>query len=133
MADNFTAALNLTYTPPGAPAGSGVAALAQAGTYQAGQAGTVDVPPGTTVATVLPIPFGSVAAAKLLVIKNNGANEIGVRLNASGSNNFNIPAGGMIAYAVATAPVAVPLTAASIITTVDPTTVDRIQYWTLGD
>lgn len=132
-ADNFTATLNLVYTPPGSPAGSGVAALAQAGTYQAGQAGSIDVPPGTTVATVIPIPFGSVSAAKMLVVKNNMANEVGVRLNGAGSNTFNIPPGGFFAYVVPTTPGAVPLTSASIVTTVDPSTTDRTNFYVLGD
>ena len=132
-ADNFSATFTFTYTPPNAPVNSGVASLAVSGTYQGGQAGSVDVPPGTTVGTVLSIPFGSVAAAKVLVIRNNMSSEVGIRLNGSGSNNFNIPAGGQIVYLVPTTPVAVPLTAASIITIVDPTAIERVNFWVFGD
>lgn len=132
-ADNFTATLNLQYTPPGAPVNSGVAAMSVGGTYQAGQAGSIDVPPGTTVDTVLGVPFGSVSKAKLLVLKNGLSSELGVRLNASVTNNFNVPPGGVVSYAVPVAPGAVPLTQVDIVTTVDPSATERVLFWCFGD
>lgn len=132
-ADNFTSTLTLAYTPPGAPVNSGVASLALGGTYQAGQAGSIDVPSGTTVGTALDVPFGSVAKAKLLVVKNNLSSEIGVRLNSAVANNFNVPAGGIFSYVAPTAPTAVPLTAVELITTVDPTATERVLFWVFGD
>ncbi len=132
-ADNFNATLNLKYTPPGSPPGSGVAALVVAGTYQAGQSGSTDVPPGTVVGTAFAIPFGSVTAAKLFVIRNNTSSEISIKLNSSGSANFNIPAGGEFVYSAPTAPDAVPLTAVSFLTTVDPTEIERVLWWCFGD
>lgn len=131
---NFTSTLSLQYTPPGAPVNSGVASLAVNGTYQAGQSGYVDIPPGTVVASVLPIPFGSVSAAKVLIVQNKGANEVGVRLNGHSVNDFNIPPGGSFAYIVPSEPGAVPLTSASIVTIVDPTTnPDAVYFWCFGD
>jgi hypothetical protein len=132
-ADAFTATLNLQYTPPGAPANSGVAALAVGGTYNAGQSGTIDVTTGSTVGQVIPIPFGSVVAGKLVVIRNNLSAEIGVRLNGAVANNFNVPPGGMLAYAAPTAPGAVPLTRVDIVLTAVPVVTERTVYWTLGD
>lgn len=132
-AQNFTSTLSLQYTPPGAPVNSGVASLAAGGTYQAGQAGYIDIPPGTVVGTAFPVPFGSVSAAKVLVVRNNSAQEIGVRLNGAVANNFNIPAGGEFAYVVPSAPVSAPLTQVVIVTTVDPTATDTVLFWCLGD
>lgn len=132
-ADNFNATLNLKYTPPGAPAGSGVAALTSAGTYQAGQAGTTDIPPGTVVGASFSIPFGSVTAAKLFVIRNNASSEISVKLNGSASPVFNIPPGGEFVYSAPTAPGAVPLTSVAFLTTEDPTTTERVLWWCFGD
>ncbi len=132
-ADNFTATLNLQYTPPGAPANSGVAALAVGGTYNAGQAGTIDVPTTAAVGDSFSIPFGSVQAAKLLVFRNSLSSEIAVKLNGSGSANFNIPPGGELAYAVPTAPGANPMASASFTITAVGLVVERVQYWCFGD
>jgi len=132
-ADSFNAVLNLKYTPPGAPANSGVAALTVAGTYQAGQSGTTDVQPGTNVGTVFAIPFGSISAAKLVVIRNNTSAEISVKLNGSSPVNFNLPAGGEFVYSAPTAPQANPMTSLSFLTTVDPTEIERVQWWVFGD
>jgi hypothetical protein len=132
-ADNFTVALNLQYTPPGSAVNSGIAALPAAGTYQAGQAGTVDVPTTANVGDVYPIPFGSVQAGKLVVIRNNLSAEVSVKLNGSGSVNFNIPPGGEFMYAAPTAPGANPLTSVSLVLTAVPTVVERLIYFVLGD
>lgn len=132
-ADNFTATLNLQYTPPGAPVNSGVAALSAAGTYQAGQAGTVDVPTGGTIGDTFDIPFGSVAKAKMLVVKNGLSSEVGVRLNGAGANNFNVPPGGVFAYVVPTAPLAVPLDSAELVITAVPSAIERVLFWCFGD
>ncbi len=132
-ADNFSVTLNLQYTPPGSPANSGVAAFPVAGTYQAGQSGTVDVPTTASVGDIISIPFGSVAAAKLVVLRNNLSAEVGVRLNGAVANNFNIPPGGEFIYAVPTAPGAVPLSQMDIVLTAVPTVKERIIYLTLGD
>lgn len=132
-ADNFSATLNLQYTPPGAPVNSGVAALPVAGTYNAGQSGTIDVPTTVMIGDVLPVPFGSVAAGKLVVIRNNLSAEVGIRLNGAVANNFNLPPGGTFMYAAPTAPGAVPLARVDLVLTAVPTVVERIQYWTTGD
>ena len=134
-ASTFNSTLNIQYTPPSAPANSGVASLLVGGTYNGGQAGSIDVPTTIVVSppTVIPVPFGSVAAAKLLVIRNNMSSEVGVRLNGSVDNTFNIPAGSVISYMAPTAPGAVPLTSVDIVPTVIPTVVEQIHYWCFGD
>jgi hypothetical protein len=132
-ADNFTATLSIQYTPPGSPANSGVASFASGGTYQAGQAGTIDVTSAATIGEVFPIPFGSVAAAKMLIVRNGLSAEVGVRLNGAGSNTFNVPPGGEFAYIVPTAPLAVPLTSVSLVTTAVPVSTERAIFAIFGD
>lgn len=133
MPDTLTLNLSLVYTPPAAPANSGQASLAVTHTYNASNVGSIDVPNGTVVGTVFPIPFGSLTAAKTLVIRNNLTAEVGVRLNGAVANNFNIPAGGELVYSAPTAPLAVPITAAALVTTVDPTALERCVFMVFGD
>lgn len=133
MPDTLTLNSSLIYTPPAAPANSGLGSLAVTHTYNASAVGTIDVPNGTVVSTVIPVPFGSVSAAKTLIIKNNMTSEIGVRINGSVTNILNIPAGGKLEYSAPTAPVAVPITSASIVNTVDPTALERVQFFVFGD
>lgn len=132
-ADNFSVSLNLQYTPPGAPANSGVAAIPSAGTYNAGQAGTIDVPSSVTIGDILPVPFGSVAAGKLVVLKNNLSADVSVKLNGSSPVNFNLPPGGVFMYAAPTAPGASPMTSVSLVLTAVPTVTERVSFWIMGD
>lgn len=134
-ASTFNSTLNIQYTPPSAPANSGVASLLVGGTYNGGQAGSIDVPTTIVVSppTVIPVPFGSVDAAKLLVIRNNMSSEIGVRLNGAITDTFNLPPGGEFIYAAPTAPGAIPLTSADVVPTVVPTVIEKIDYWCFGD
>jgi hypothetical protein len=134
-ASTFNSTLNIQYTPPSAPANSGVASLVVGGTYNGGQAGSIDVPTTIIVSppTVIPVPFGSVAAAKLLIIRNNMSSEIGVRLNGAVANTFNLPPGGEFVYAVPTTPGAIPLTSADVIPTVVPTVTEQIHFFVFGD
>lgn len=133
MPDTLTLNLSMVYTPPAAPANSGQASLAVTHTYNASAVGTIDIPPTTVVGTSFSVPFGSVSAAKTLVIRNNMTSELGVRLNAAGANNFNIPPGGEFVYSAPIAPLAVPITAVALITTVDPTTLERVIFAIFGD
>jgi hypothetical protein len=132
-ADNFTATLNLQYTPPGAPANSGVAALPVQGTYNAGQSGTIDVPTTAQVGDSFAVPFGSVQAAKLVVLKNNLSSEIAVKVNGASAVSFNIPPGGEFMFSIPTAPGANPFAALSFALTAAPTLVERISYFVFGD
>lgn len=49
--------------------------------YQAQLEGTVDVPDATPASTELEIPFGSIAAATLVVVHNRLAQDIGIKVN----------------------------------------------------
>lgn len=77
--------------------------------------------------------MATLAAAKTVAVKNMMSTEIGIRINGSLTNNFNLPPGGVFTVAGATAPVANPMTAVTIVTTADPTVTERVHYWAFGD
>lgn len=133
MPSQATATLSLQYTPPSAPTNSGNAVFSLSASFNAQNVGQIDVNPSDTAPTTFPIPFGSVSKAKILVIKNLGTTDIGVRLNGSPSDNFQISAQGELAYVCQTAPATTPITSASIVTTASPPAVETIQYWVFGD
>ena len=62
------------------------------------------------------------------------SNDIGVRLNASVSDTFDICTMGEFIYISPTNPLATPITAATVVATVAPiATVESVQYWVFGD
>jgi hypothetical protein len=79
-----TVRLQLTYTPPAAASNSGVPVIDTPIVYEAQNVGTLDIPPGIAVGTVFQIPFGSIAGAQLLMIKNGTSNSVGVKINGAG-------------------------------------------------
>lgn len=79
---NSTATLKLTQTYTN-PQGQAVAPapLSVACPYQAQLEGTIDVPDTTAASTELDIPFGSIAAATLVVVHNRLTQDIGIKVN----------------------------------------------------
>lgn len=130
---NFTASIGIQWTPPGAPDNTGNSTLSVQGTENAQSVGELDVPSSTTVGTELAVPFGTVDAAKLLVIKNSLSAEVGVKLNGSLTANFTLGPGQIMAIAGPTAGTGTPLTSASVTTTAAPTATEQVQYWVMGD
>lgn len=133
MASTATATFTIQYTPPSAPANSGNATFTVTASHNAQNVGQIDVNPSDTSPTSFPIPFGSVAKARILVIKNLLEADIGVRLNAAVADQFQIPPGGEFIYAGSAAPATTPITEALIRTTAAPTATQSVQYWVLGD
>jgi hypothetical protein len=133
MADTATIGFSVTWTPPLAPVNSGQSTMNVQTVYNGGPTGSIDIPTGTIVGTTFDIPMAALSAAKTVIIKNMMSTEIGIRINGSITNNFNLPPGGMFAVAGATAPLAVPLTAVTIVTTADPTVTERVHYFAFGD
>lgn len=130
---NFTTSLGIQWTPPAAADNSGNSTLSTAGTEQAQSVGTIDVPNGTVVGSVLPIPFGSVGAAKVCVVENKMSTEVGVRLNGSLSDEFTLGPGQRFAVSGPVAGSTLPLTQVELTTTADPTQTEKINYWIFGD
>lgn len=133
MPTNVTFNGSLQWTPPSAPVNSGTATFAVVSSVNAQAVGQVDVQVSDPPATVIPMPFGSINAAKVVCIKNMMSSEVGVRLNGAGSNNFNVPAGGMFMYVSPVGPNAIPISSASIVTTASPAAIEAVQFFIYGD
>ena len=133
MATTTTINLSITYTPPAGATNSATASLATAASSSAQNVGVIDVPSGTAPAATFPIPFGSVSAAKILMIKNAMNSDIGIQLNASGADIYQISAGGLMMIGMPTEPASDTLTDATISIIASITTDQTIQYWVFGD
>lgn len=129
----FTVACALTFTPPGAPVNSGQSSFPTQGTYGAQCSGNIDVPASTVIGTTYAVPFGSISAAKFLIIKNMMSSEIAIRLNGAVTDTFRLAAGGEFMYASPAAPGATPLASASILTTASPSADEQVLFVALGD
>lgn len=132
-AATFAVNLAVTFTPPGANVNSGQSSFPTQGTYNAQCAGQLDIPSSTIMGTVFPIPFGSIQAAKLLVIKNMMSTEVGIRINGASVDNFRLASGGELMYAAPSAPTSAPFASASVVTTASPTADEQITFVVLGD
>jgi len=130
---NFSTSQGIQWTPPGAATNSGNSTLTTQGTENAQSVGTLDIPNGTTIATVFPVPFGTVEAAKLCVVQNLMSSEIGVRLNGHGTDDFTLGPGQRFSLDGATAGATTPLISVDIVTTADPASTEQVNFWILGD
>lgn len=129
----FTVACSLTFTPPGANANSGQSSFPAQGTYSAQCSGNIDVPASTVIGTTYAVPFGSIAAAKFLIVKNMMSSEIAIRLNGAVADTFRLAAGGEFMYASPSAPGATPMSSAQVLTTASPTADEQVLFVVLGD
>lgn len=132
-ATNVTVNLSDTYTPPGAPANSGTATYQVIATCAAQNVGQIDINPSDAPATVIGIPFGSVGSLKVLILKNLGTVDVGVRLNAAVADNFRLPPGGELVWAAPVAAGGTQITAVNISVITSPMSAEFIQYQCHGD
>ena len=133
MPTSASATLSLQYTPPSAPANSGSAVFQLTASFNAQNVGQIDVNPVDLPAAIFVIPFGSVAKAKILVIKNLLSADVGVRLNGAVADTFQLSTQGEFAYICQTAPTTTPVISASIVLTASPLAIETLQYWVFGD
>ncbi len=133
MPTNVTVNASVQWTPPSAPANSGNATFNVVAPCNAQNVGQIDVQTTDAPNTSFAIPFGSVAAAKILIIKNMLSAEIAVRLNGSGSDNFRIAAGGVLMYSAPIAPGSTPLSSVTVLTTASPSVIENVQFFVYGD
>ena len=132
-ATTATVTLSIQYTPPSAPANSGNVSYQVAATCQAQNVGQIDINPSDAPATLFVIPFGSIAAAKIFVLKNRGTLDIGVRLNGAVTDTFRIAAGGEWAYVMSAIPTAGTLTGVTVAVITSPAQVEYCEYMAFGD
>jgi hypothetical protein len=133
MAQQFTTIETVTYTPPKAAPNSGVSTLGTTGVYNASSIGSIDIPNGTTVDTIIPVPFNQVTNAKVIIIRNEMSSDIGIRLNGAVADSFQLGAGGEFKYENPTTPASNPIDEVSVVTKVDPTATQYIYFLVFGD
>jgi hypothetical protein len=132
-ASQFTVTLGVQFTPPSAPINSGVSTFGAQGSYNAQNVGAIDVPSTITPPMDYDIPFGSVSAASMALVKNATSNPIGLKFNGSLTVNYDLAPGAVWVMAGATASSGVPLTSISATVTAAPTIVENIVYFLFGD
>lgn len=125
--------VSITYTPPNAPANSGVISLLQNASYNGHNVGQIDVLPTVPANTNIPVPFAAITSAKVIAIKNNMSSEIGIKINGASTNTFNLKANGFLIYAASGAPDASQFASASIVTTAQPSVSETISFGVWGD
>lgn len=134
MANPATMSVTLQWTPPGAAANSGLSSFATTTNYNAQNVGEIDVQPTATPATVIPVPFGAVSSAKMILVRNMTSAEIGIRLNGANADTLSLPAGATFSISSATTATGTPVSSASVVlTTPSVTTIEKVYYYVFGD
>lgn len=122
-----TAALNLRYIAPGNS--SSVAALAATIDYVGSSSGFLDIPEGAADGDSFAVPFGSVAAPKMIALQNNTLTAKEIAINES-EDVWTLGAGDML---VLGGPTAVGITSVDVIETVLSTADGTVAFVVLGD
>jgi len=133
MASTGTMTFNMTYTPPGGPLNSGTFSKVVSFPYTAMTSGILDIPDSTVGGVVFPIPFGTINAnAQVLLIYNLNNKDIGIRLNGSPADIYQVPPGGILTAGNPTTSIANPLLSASIVTTALQVGTGTVEFFVLG-
>jgi len=132
-AQTVSISVGCQWTPPFAVLNSGNSSFNLSAQYNAQNVGQIDIPGATTTPTVFPIPFGTVASCKMLIIKNCMSSDIGVRFNGAVANEFQVAPGGMVMVSMPQAPVTNPVTSISVVTTSVPGATEYVSFWVFGD
>lgn len=103
MATSANVTLSVVYTPPSAAQNTGNASMTVPITFEAQNVGVLDIPTSTPAGTVFEIPFGSISAAQLVIIKNLTPNAIGVKINGAGADIVSAPNATILSTLVALA------------------------------
>jgi hypothetical protein len=122
-----TSQLSVRYIAPGDV--SSTLAMSAVVDYVGSAAGFIDVPEAAVDGTSYAVPFGSVAAPKLIALKNDTLLAVEISINAS-EDVFTLGAGDML---VLGGPAAVGVTSVSVILTATQTADGKVSYIVLGD
>lgn len=98
--------------------------------YTARSEGAIDIPDQTTSETVFEVSLGSIDSLKAIYVRNNTAQDLGIRLQEADADEFSLAPGGyiLIANPVETG---TPIDTFSVVTTVlqeGPGTVDFLAF-----
>jgi hypothetical protein len=132
MSDQFAINGTITYTPPLAATNSGAAQFSTQGVYEAQSVGAIDVTTGATIGTQFQIPFGSIAAAAVVIVKNSMTTPINIFLNGHAVADFELQPGAQFRYESPTNPQTTPITSVTAEILASPTSVQRLFYWIFG-
>jgi hypothetical protein len=128
---NATVTIGLQYTPPGGVQNSATVSFPITASCAAQNVGQIDVNSTVSALDEIEIPFGSVSDAKIIVVKNLGANEYGIKI--SGSSVFRLPPGGEWMYGGTAAPSAETVSSCTVVVIDVPTSTEYLQYFVFGD
>jgi hypothetical protein len=120
------AALSLRYIAPGDV--SSTMAMSAAVDYLGSSAGFIDVPIAAADGTTYAVPFGSVAAPKLIAIQNNSEAAVEISVNAS-EDVWTLGVGDLM---ILGGPAALGITAVSVILTALQAAAGSVSYVVLG-
>lgn len=129
-----TAVLTATvsYTAPGPTAVQSVFQVSSA--YQASSVGFVDVPSGTADAAAFNVPLGTVTTVKGILIQNNCAQQLNVRMNGAVADEWSVAPGGVFMPSFgATGVLDDPITEIELVTTALTDADGTIGYMVFGD
>jgi len=93
----------------------------------------IDVAAETQSATQLSVSLGSIASPTLIYVRNRLGHDVGVRFQAVGADEFQIPNNGVLLIAFPAAAAAVPITALKLVTTAEQTVAGAIDVVVAGD
>ena len=122
--------LEVRYTSPGGVPLTESFAIPVPGVAQ--NCGNIDIADLTAGSTVIVVPFGTIAKATGGVIRNTNSLDIGIRINGSVANNFQLAPGGTLLISQLVDAAAGDLTAISIVTTAQQAGAGRVAYWIFG-
>jgi hypothetical protein len=130
-----TVVTNLTYVPPLATTQQQVP-FSNAENYVPHSVGVLDIPVGVAANTAIAVPFGTVSVADVVIIKNNGNQDLGLRINGiptSPAILYQMPPGGVFAVTHPTAPGSGAITSVELDTTVtQATVVGTVDFYVFG-
>ena len=81
MTTSATVTTTLQYTPPNSPANSGSVSYPVVANYDAMNVGQFDILSTSSAPVTNVVPFGSVTQCLVLILKNNQASDIGIKIN----------------------------------------------------
>lgn len=121
-----TSMLSLRYIAPGDV--SSTLALSAVTDYVGSAGGFIDVPIAATDGTTYAVPFGSVAAPKLIALQNNTEAAVEIAINGS-EDVWNLGAGDLM---ILGGPAALGITAISVILTATQAAAGQVAFVVLG-
>lgn len=132
----LSASLGFSYTDGDGEARS--AAVIVSAPYQALVEGTIDVPDALGTPTVLTVPFGTVAKASGVWVKNNTANGVNpgqaltLKING-GATIIDVPPGGEVFYAAPSLPAANAFASLTLTTNAIQAGAGSVAFRVVGD